>query len=790
MTAKYSRSGSVRPVGLRLGARDLVPDAPDGPRPVRDRPRPLHHRPLRVRPVQSRTPTWIADERWGNIAWRTVDWLMLAFVVFHAFMGVRTVVQDYTKRRRPHGAHDARCTSAAIVIFAMGTIAVATLRSARRCSHDPRPRRPRRRRRRRRPVGRPRAGQGRRGLGRPDQALSHPLPHRRRPGRRVCRPGQPGGGPLGVAHVRHHQGWRLPGRPGRGRGARPRGHRDGDRARAHGAAVQPDARRQDRPAPVRRPHPQLRRGPGQAGLLRGRPHRPHDPADPLPAVPQGRRQVLRRVPRRGPRHRGRRPGRRAGAPRASWPTGSPTASWSRCAPRPCCSRPAGSGGCSGSRPTPTASPATASSLAYRHGVPAQDMEFYQFHPTGIVGIGILLSEAARGEGAYLLDNDGFRFMERYAPKLMELAPRDMVSRAIHQEIRAGRGIDGKDYVYLDVRHLGRKKIDEKLPDITDFVRVYQGIEPYTDPIPIQPTAHYAMGGIPTNLLDPGDPRRGQHRRARALRRGRDGLRVRPRREPPRDELARGPARVRAAGRAPDGARHPRPGVPEVADDVMEPVRARDRGDPRAAPRASARRRIRKELADVMMDDAGVYRDAVGLERARAKVAELAARYANVSVDDKGTVFNTDLLEARELGYLLDCAETMVAACINRKESRGAHSREDYPGAGRRELPDPFPRDAGRGRRGRAGLQAGHDHEVPAQAACLLGRGRRAMTVELRILRFDPERDQKPHEETLHGRGRSHGPRPGPPPQGQVRAGRDPRRSAGPAPTASAGRTPC
>ena len=140
------------------------------------------------------------------------------------------------------------------------------------------------------------------------------------------------------------------------------------------------------------------------------------------------------------------------------------------------------------------------SLAYRHGVPMQDMEFYQFHPTGIVGIGILLSEAARGEGAYLLDNDGFRFMERYAPKLMELAPRDMVSRAIVQEIRAGRGIDGKDYVYLDIRHLGRKVIDEKLPDITDFVRVYQGIEPYTDPIPIQPTAHYAMGGIPTNLL--------------------------------------------------------------------------------------------------------------------------------------------------------------------------------------------------------------------------------------------------------------------------------------------------
>ena len=138
-------------------------------------------------------------------------------------------------------------------------------------------------------------------------------------------------------------------------------------------------------------------------------------------------------------------------------------------------------------------------LAYRHGIPLQDMEFFQFHPTGIVGIGILLSEAARGEGGTLLNDTGERFMERYAPKLMELAPRDMVSRAMYQEIRAGRGIGGKDYLYLDVRHLGRKVIEEKLPDITDFARIYQGVEPLTEPVPVQPTAHYAMGGIPTNV---------------------------------------------------------------------------------------------------------------------------------------------------------------------------------------------------------------------------------------------------------------------------------------------------
>src|SRR4029079_18548037 len=124
-------------------------------------------------------------------------------------------------------------------------------------------------------------------------------------------------------------------------------------------------------------------------------------------------------------------------------------------------------------------------LAYRHGVPMEDMEFYQFHPTGIVGLGVLLSEAARGEGGYLLNGEGRRFMEDYAPTLMELAPRDTASRAIVQEVRAGRGVDGKDYVFLDVRHLGRKVIEEKLPDITDFARIYQRVEPLNEPVPIQ-----------------------------------------------------------------------------------------------------------------------------------------------------------------------------------------------------------------------------------------------------------------------------------------------------------------
>jgi succinate dehydrogenase / fumarate reductase flavoprotein subunit len=316
-------------------------------------------------------------------------------------------------------------------------------------------------------------------------------------------------------------------------------------------------------------------------------------------------------------------------------------------------------------------------LAWRHGVPLQDMEFYQFHPTGIVGIGILLSEAARGEGGYLLNNDGKRFMETYAPKLMELAPRDMISRAIYQEVREGRGIGGKDYIHLDVRHLGRKVIEEKLPDITDFARVYQGVEPISEPVPVQPTAHYAMGGVPTNLetevladargnVVPGLFAAGEVACVSvhgANRLGTNSL---------VDLLVFGKrAGIRMAQICKST---PQPGSVQGAERAVRDELLALSTRPSGVRPAE----IRRELAALMMDNVGVYRDEALLSAAVKGIAKLKGEYANVRVEDTGSVFNTDLLEARELGYLLDTAEATAVSAYARKESRGAHSREDFP----------------------------------------------------------------------------------------------------------------
>ena len=264
------------------------------------------------------------------------------------------------------------------------------------------------------------------------------------------------------------------------------------------------------------------------------------------------------------------------------------------------------------------------------------------------------------------------------PSCMELAPRDMVSRAMYQEIRAGRGIGGKDYLYLDVRHLGRKVIEEKLPDITDFARIYQGVEPLKEPVPVQPTAHYAMGGIPTNVQAevvwdekgtavPGLFAAGECACVSvhgANRLGTNSL---------VDLLVFGRRAGRQMARYVGGVDRPRP----IAE-AVEPVRAELEAIRGRAAGGESVSIIRKELQDVMMDNVGVYRDAKLLTAALARVEELRDRNGKVSIADCGSVFNTELLEAQELGYLLDIAHVTVTSALARTESRGAHSREDYP----------------------------------------------------------------------------------------------------------------
>jgi len=316
-------------------------------------------------------------------------------------------------------------------------------------------------------------------------------------------------------------------------------------------------------------------------------------------------------------------------------------------------------------------------VAYRRGIPLQDMEMFQIHPTGIYKMGILISEAVRGEGGILINSEGERFMERYAPTIKDLAPRDMVSRAIYQEIKEGRGIDGKDYVYLDVRHLDPEVIETKIPDVTEFARIYLGVEPLTEPVPIQPTAHYAMGGIPTDVdgrvvAGPEEtPVPGLYAAGEcacvsvhgANRLGTNSL---------LDILVfgrRGGAHMagyaRSAVLADPG---PEPEKP-IADQLNRLMTESGTGNPAD---------IRAELQEQMFDLAGVVRTEEGLTKMQGILKDLRERFDRVVVMDKGRVYNTDIMETVELGFLLDCADTLVAAALARDESRGGHYREDHP----------------------------------------------------------------------------------------------------------------
>ncbi len=337
-------------------------------------------------------------------------------------------------------------------------------------------------------------------------------------------------------------------------------------------------------------------------------------------------------------------------------------------------------------------------MALRHGIPAEDMEFFQFHPTGIYKMGILITEGVRGEGGVLLNDKGERFMERYAPTAKDLASRDVVSRAMYLEMQAGRGIGGKGYMHLDVRpetvnkyaaqdNLKRpdgspyvvtaEEILSKLPDIVDFCRTYLGVDPVAQPMPVQPTAHYAMGGIPTNMYGEvvidedntimpgfyaagevgcvsvhGANRLGTNSLLDILIFGKySGLKA--------AEFANGASFLSLPADAADSAR-----------EQIEAILNAD-GKERAVD-------IANKMKSVMNDHVGVFRTEEGMQKALDTVRELKQRFNHVRSDDRGKLFNTDLLNIWELKNLLDLAEVTAASAVVRKESRGAHAREDFP----------------------------------------------------------------------------------------------------------------
>jgi succinate dehydrogenase / fumarate reductase, flavoprotein subunit len=316
-------------------------------------------------------------------------------------------------------------------------------------------------------------------------------------------------------------------------------------------------------------------------------------------------------------------------------------------------------------------------IVFGKGLPLEDMEFHQFHPTGLAGLGILISEAVRGEGGRLLNGEGERFMERYAPTIVDLAPRDIVARSMVLEVLEGRGAGPhKDYVYIDVRHLGEDVLEAKLPDITEFARTYLGVDPVKELVPVYPTCHYVMGGIPTTvsgqvLRDNTTPLPGLYAAGEcacvsvhgANRLGTNSL---------LDINVFGRRAGIAASNYALGRDHvdlpPDPAgmVVSWVGDILS-----EHGNERVAD-------IRGALQQSMDNNAAVFRTEETLKQALTDIHALKERYARISVHDKGKRYNSDLLEAIELGFLLELAEVTVVGALNRKESRGGHAREDYP----------------------------------------------------------------------------------------------------------------
>lgn len=307
-------------------------------------------------------------------------------------------------------------------------------------------------------------------------------------------------------------------------------------------------------------------------------------------------------------------------------------------------------------------------LALNAGAPLMDMEFVQFHPTTLKTTGILVTEGARGEGGYLLNSLGQRFMSRYAPNALELASRDVVSRAEQQEIEEGRGID--DCVLLDIRHLGEKKIQEKLPQIRNLAIDFEGIDPVKEPIPIKPGAHYSMGGIKTDI-NGATSVKGLYAAGEcacvsvhgANRLGGNSL---------LDTIVFGRRTgISASIYAKENNLKDFPDyrLKETARSIAVITNRR------TGERGSV---IRDELANTMIKNVGVFRNKERLNIAMENIRALKERYNNICLEDKSDVFNTELLETIELKNLLTIAESIVLGAINRTESRGAHFRLDYP----------------------------------------------------------------------------------------------------------------
>ncbi len=315
-------------------------------------------------------------------------------------------------------------------------------------------------------------------------------------------------------------------------------------------------------------------------------------------------------------------------------------------------------------------------LAYRAGVPLKDMEFVQYHPTGLPGTGILMTEASRGEGGYLVNNEGRRFLEDYIPSKMELGPRDILSRAIMQEIEKGHAFEGQygHYVHLDVRHLGEKVIDEKLPFVRELAEKFVGIDPVHEPIPVRPVVHYMMGGVDTDIVGrtqvPGLYAAGEAACVSingANRLGSNSL----------TECLVFGARVgrRAAEDALEATTPAQNPLIQMAEAEEARLAATHLEKPEGRERVAA---IRRDLQQAMERGVGVYRTKESLKEAVEEVRALRDRYRDLALDDRDRAYNTELVAALELENMLEVAETVVGAALERRESRGSHTRRDCP----------------------------------------------------------------------------------------------------------------